>query len=159
MLKFSLIFMFMNSIIMPTVTHPLFLGLLIILQTIMVSIITRLMSSSSWLPLTMFLVVVGGLMVIFMYSTSITSNNIFTKNNITKYFLFTIMIIPLNKEFSIYFFKDTLCTLDNFNKEFFKMFSEVNWASSVFMFYYLLMALLMLIKMINLTKGPMRKKY
>nr|ALO76702.1 NADH deshydrogenase subunit 6 [Melittomma sp. MEL01] len=57
-----------------TMNHPLTLGLMLITQTTMVSLITGSMSPSFWFSYIIFIIMVGGMLVIFIYMTSIASN-------------------------------------------------------------------------------------
>nr|WRO45023.1 NADH dehydrogenase subunit 6 [Cantharis brunneipennis] len=62
--------------------HPLSLGLNLLLQTILIAAITGIMSLNFWISYLLFLVMVGGMLILFMYMTSIASNEkfFFSKN-------------------------------------------------------------------------------
>nr|YP_009500763.1 NADH dehydrogenase subunit 6 [Trioza urticae]AWU49112.1 NADH dehydrogenase subunit 6 [Trioza urticae] len=160
MMKIILAFMLTLSTFMMNLTHPLPLGLMILIQTIFICLITRIVTFSSWMPLTMFLVMVGGLMIIFIYVTSVCSNKKFNKkkSKLSLFFILISILMIYNQSFMINFF-DTVQLKDNFNFEFFKLFMPVNLSSSMFIFLYLLIALMIMINLLSKSKGPLRKKY
>uniref|UniRef100_A0AAU8G8E9 NADH dehydrogenase subunit 6 n=1 Tax=Colposcenia ignota TaxID=3230277 RepID=A0AAU8G8E9_9HEMI len=159
MLKIMLFFMLINSWLFSLFTYPIPLGFMIMCQTLFTCIFIRAMTSSSWLTMTMFLIMVGGLMIIFLYMTSISSNNMMKEIKKTKIFFIIILWYPISMMFINFNTLESLSLIDSFNKEFLKMFSSTNYQSSMFLFVYLLVALVSFIKIMNLTKGPMRKKY
>nr|YP_010744972.1 NADH dehydrogenase subunit 6 [Trioza frangulae]WET58372.1 NADH dehydrogenase subunit 6 [Trioza frangulae] len=160
MVKIILSFMMILSSIMMNFLHPLPLGLMILIQTILICFITRILTFSSWMPLTMFLVMVGGLMIIFIYVASVCSNKKFNmiKTKLYLFYTFIPLVIIFNQSLPINFF-DSIQLSDNFNFEFIKLFMPVNLSSSMFMFLYLLIALIIMVNLLNVSKGPLRKKY
>nr|YP_010175351.1 NADH dehydrogenase subunit 6 [Torleya mikhaili]QSL98487.1 NADH dehydrogenase subunit 6 [Torleya mikhaili] len=64
--------------IMIFMTHPLAMGLILLVQTCLVSLLTGSMSSSFWFSYILFLVFLGGMLVLFIYMTSLASNEMFT---------------------------------------------------------------------------------
>nr|YP_009501915.1 NADH dehydrogenase subunit 6 [Freysuila caesalpiniae]AWU48919.1 NADH dehydrogenase subunit 6 [Freysuila caesalpiniae] len=158
-----IIFLMMScSSMIPTITHPLSLGMIILTQTILICSISRLMMNSSWISFTLFLVMIGGLMVIFMYITSICSNKKFSFPKIKIpmfYFMIVVIFFTFNKSLIMLEMKDTIQMMDMFNLEFTKLFLSMNMMSSNFMFIYLLIMLIIMINLVNINKGPLRKKY
>nr|QRN71402.1 NADH dehydrogenase subunit 6 [Cantharis plagiata] len=76
--------------------HPLSLGLNLLIQTILIAAITGIMSLNFWMSYLLFLVMVGGMLILFMYMTSIASNEkfFFSKNLlITAVVIFSMMTI------------------------------------------------------------------
>nr|WRO44738.1 NADH dehydrogenase subunit 6 [Falsopodabrus tridentatus] len=59
-------------------SHPLTMGLNLLIQTIAIALITGLMSLNFWISYLLFLVMVGGMLILFMYMTSIASNEKFS---------------------------------------------------------------------------------
>nr|WRO44777.1 NADH dehydrogenase subunit 6 [Lycocerus curvatus] len=70
-------------------SHPLSMGLNLLIQTILIAMITGFMSMNFWISYLLFLVMVGGMLILFMYMTSIASNE---KFYFSKYL---ILIIPI----------------------------------------------------------------
>nr|YP_009251213.1 NADH dehydrogenase subunit 6 [Bactericera cockerelli]ANA07534.1 NADH dehydrogenase subunit 6 [Bactericera cockerelli] len=146
--------------IMISLNHPISLGFMILMQTILVCMLTRILTFSAWIPLSMFLVMVGGLMVVFTYVNSICSNSkfSFTSWKMTLFYMITPTYIIYTQPL-VFNYYDNLQLKDNFNLEFVKLFLTINIYSSMFTFLYLLIALIIMINLIGLTKGPLRKKY
>nr|YP_010737657.1 NADH dehydrogenase subunit 6 [Themus regalis]WEQ71794.1 NADH dehydrogenase subunit 6 [Themus regalis] len=63
-------------------THPISMGLNLLAQTIVISLTTGLMALNFWMSFLIFLVMIGGMLILFMYMTSIASNEkfIFSKS-------------------------------------------------------------------------------
>nr|YP_010165768.1 NADH dehydrogenase subunit 6 [Sphaeronemoura elephas]QRR29777.1 NADH dehydrogenase subunit 6 [Sphaeronemoura elephas] len=77
----QLIFIFYSicsTIVFMQMTHPLAMGMMLLLQTVFVSILTGLMTQSFWFSYVLFLVFLGGLLVLFIYVTSLASNEMFS---------------------------------------------------------------------------------
>nr|YP_009502264.1 NADH dehydrogenase subunit 6 [Blastopsylla occidentalis]AWU48867.1 NADH dehydrogenase subunit 6 [Blastopsylla occidentalis] len=140
--------------------NPLSLGFLILMQTIVTCLLSRILSNSSWMSMTLFLVMVGGLMIVFIYMTSISSNEVFLFPKL-KFSLqiIVIWILILNLNFKNNFNNDSLFNMDIFNKEFYKIFLPLNTQSSIFSFLYLLFTLMIIVYLMEMNKGPLRKKY
>nr|YP_009500750.1 NADH dehydrogenase subunit 6 [Paracarsidara gigantea]AWU49009.1 NADH dehydrogenase subunit 6 [Paracarsidara gigantea] len=160
MLKMLLVTLTMMSTIMTYVKHPFTFSFLLLMQTMMISTTTRLLCNSSWISLTLFLIMVGGLMIIFMYSTSICSNQRFNKTPLNFTIIYCLLWMPIMMSQNNFFMKYESLTINNLQyKEFFKMFTPININNSIFMFLYLMLALMVMINLLNFNMGPMRKKY
>nr|AYR05356.1 NADH dehydrogenase subunit 6 [Coleoptera sp. ACP-2013] len=57
--------------------HPLSLTLTIILQTMMIALISGMLNLNFWFSYILFLILIGGMMILFIYMTSIASNEKF----------------------------------------------------------------------------------
>nr|ADO60620.1 NADH dehydrogenase subunit 6 [Omonadus floralis] len=152
----------MLSIIFLFMTHPLSMGIILLLQTIIISMITGKMCLNFWFSYILFLILIGGMLILFIYMTSIASNEKFTLN-------FKIMIPAI--------FSMALILLLNIQWKFFqtnvemKINSQLNLTSfmskyihfptnmiTILMIIYLLITLIMTIKIIKSSKGPLRLK-
>nr|YP_009139051.1 NADH dehydrogenase subunit 6 [Cacopsylla coccinea]AKE49766.1 NADH dehydrogenase subunit 6 [Cacopsylla coccinea] len=161
MIKILLFISILNSSVIMISTHPISFGVILLLQTTLLSICTRMLLNSSWIPLTMFLVMIGGLMILFLYITSICSNKKPTFIQPSFYqmtLMFLVWIFLKNFEIPV-FMNEFLNVKDFCNMEFIKLYLPLNIFSSNFMFLYLLVMLIIMIEILSLNKGPMRKKY
>nr|YP_010164595.1 NADH dehydrogenase subunit 6 [Epeorus carinatus]QRM91384.1 NADH dehydrogenase subunit 6 [Epeorus carinatus] len=61
-----------------TMTHPLAMGLILLCQTLLISMMTGLIAPSFWFSYILFLVFLGGMLVLFIYVTSLASNEMFS---------------------------------------------------------------------------------
>nr|YP_010021596.1 NADH dehydrogenase subunit 6 [Paurocephala sauteri]QOL10537.1 NADH dehydrogenase subunit 6 [Paurocephala sauteri] len=140
--------------------HPLLFSMFILCQTILTCIYTRFLMKSSWLSMTIFMMMVGGLMILFIYITSLSKNMKFTKINFTKmmpYFIISIFLSSFYPQFN--YSNENMQLMDIFNMEMYKIFCPMNIKSSIFMFLYLLFMLIIMINLLKYEKGPLRKKY
>nr|UUJ36846.1 NADH dehydrogenase subunit 6 [Epeorus sp. 02 ZXM-2022a] len=61
-----------------TMTHPLAMGLILLCQTLLIALLTGLLAPSFWFSYILFLVFLGGMLVLFIYVTSLASNEMFS---------------------------------------------------------------------------------
>nr|AXS66128.1 NADH dehydrogenase subunit 6 [Chrysomeloidea sp. 8 KM-2017] len=83
-----------TSLMICLISHPLALGLILLLQTIMIALLTGLMSLNFWSSYIIFLIMIGGMLILFTYMTSIASNEKFKFS--LKMTMFIIPMIPLS---------------------------------------------------------------
>nr|YP_009501967.1 NADH dehydrogenase subunit 6 [Psylla alni]AWU49047.1 NADH dehydrogenase subunit 6 [Psylla alni] len=161
MIKTLMLLAMFNSSIILVSSHPISFGIILLLQTILISICSRMITQSSWIPLTMFLVMVGGLMILFLYITSICSNKKphFLKPKFSQLAFLSISMGLIENYQYLFLMNENINLKDLHNMEFIKLFLPLNTFSSNFMFLYLLVMLIIMIEMMTLNKGPMRKKY
>nr|AUT13421.1 NADH dehydrogenase subunit 6 [Mycopsylla gardenensis] len=141
-------------------SYPLLMGMMLLVFTISLSLSMRMMSNSSWISSTMFLIMIGGLMIIFLYITSICGNQKFKKIKIKMPFFYMFFFLPL-----FFLSKNNLMKLEEitllntYMKEFFKIFMPMNIYSTLFILIYLILTLIIMINLMNFNSGPLRKKY
>nr|YP_010627192.1 NADH dehydrogenase subunit 6 [Eristalinus euzonus]WBK26909.1 NADH dehydrogenase subunit 6 [Eristalinus euzonus] len=161
-LIFSFIFLQMN--------HPLSMGLMLLIQTVMVSCLTGLMTKSFWFSYILFLIMVGGMLVLFIYMTSLASNEMFALS--MKMTIISIMSLMLLM-FMIFFMDKMLMTFNSLNNEM-NMISNMNSYISenslnliklynyptnmitILLINYLLITMIASIKITKLFYGPIR---
>nr|AOY39627.1 NADH dehydrogenase subunit 6 [Scolytinae sp. BMNH 1039896] len=157
----SMLFIFLN--------HPLALGSILLLQSIMASINSGLMYTNFWLSYILFLIMVGGMLIMFMYMTSIASNEKFkmpkTKSLTMKTSIFMLIMIllilfmdpsifPLTSELTLNSSINNNTLLLSLNKFF-------NWPYfilSITLMAYLLLTLIAIVKITGKNLSPMRQK-
>nr|YP_009524085.1 NADH dehydrogenase subunit 6 [Epeorus herklotsi]AXQ88044.1 NADH dehydrogenase subunit 6 [Epeorus herklotsi] len=61
-----------------SMTHPLAMGLILLCQTLLISLMTGLLAPTFWFSYVLFLVFLGGMLVLFIYVTSLASNEMFS---------------------------------------------------------------------------------
>nr|QNV11699.1 NADH dehydrogenase subunit 6 [Rhamphomyia barbata] len=67
-----------SSFIFMQMNHPLAMGLMLLMQTFLICLITGLMTKSFWFSYILFLIFLGGMLVLFIYVTSLASNEMFS---------------------------------------------------------------------------------
>lgn len=166
----------LNRILFLIINHPLTLGFILITQTFLISLFTGIFTIIYWFSYSLFLVFIGGMLVLFMYITSLASNETFYfKINFKK---LNISIILLTILFIIFIFKDWKNILINnkiINKEIFNFSTFINLSQTnylllnkiynfpiniitILLVNYLFLTLVATVKITNIFKGPLRPK-
>nr|AZZ89060.1 NADH dehydrogenase subunit 6 [Plectoderini sp. SX-2018] len=157
----------MNSFISPFMKHPLSLGFFLMMQTIFMCMHSSMLMSSSWYGYIMFITMIGGLMIMFMYMSSIASNEKFymINNKINLIILMTILILMFtNKDSTL---EETTKMMEN---KILIINNEEMKSTSKFMMKYksnltIITMVTLLITMISVTnisstfEGPLKKTY
>nr|QVL28756.1 NADH dehydrogenase subunit 6 [Phytomia errans] len=161
-LIFSFIFLQMN--------HPLSMGLMLLIQTIMVCCITGLMTKSFWFSYILFLIFIGGMLVLFIYMTSLASNEMFSlsmKIMIISIISFVIlMIISLLMDKTMIMFNsmnNEMISISNINSyitensiNLLKLYNYPTNMITILLINYLLITMIASIKITKLFYGPIR---
>nr|ASY97895.1 NADH dehydrogenase subunit 6 [Statilia maculata] len=153
----SIIFLFLN--------HPLSMGLILFLQAICMCLISGSMSVSFWFSYILLLIYLGGMLVLFMYVTSLASNEMFLYSN--KIFL-TILFFPIIFIFMYYInLNFPLNLYENMENSFIMNFTSNNFLLKMYnqpinmitilIASYLFLTLIVVVKIINVHKGPLRQ--
>uniref|UniRef100_UPI0030E02727 NADH dehydrogenase subunit 6 n=1 Tax=Epuraea terminalis TaxID=1553310 RepID=UPI0030E02727 len=156
----SLMFLFLN--------HPLSFGFILLLQTILISLISGMLSYTYWFSYILFLVMIGGMLILFIYMTSIASNKKFKFS----FKLFTLIMILIIMLFLImlidqFFFNNLSINYDMFlsnlnmnNKiSLIKFLNKPNFIIMLMIFNYLFITLIAVTKISHIEKGPLRQKF
>nr|YP_010137184.1 NADH dehydrogenase subunit 6 [Paraglenea fortunei]QWM97243.1 NADH dehydrogenase subunit 6 [Paraglenea fortunei] len=147
-------------------THPLSLGMILLIQTTLIALITGSMSFNYWFSYIIFLIMIGGMLILFIYMTSIASNEKFkfsTKLFILFFSLFFISSMLLMADFYFYHQISIIdLTLQTQQMNFkFSLNKFINWPNNLvflMMIIYLLITLIMVVKITNINYGPLRQK-
>nr|ACT88818.1 NADH dehydrogenase subunit 6 [Pieris rapae] len=172
MLFFFLTMMIFISFVMLFSKHPLKMGLMIITQTLILSLILGVYINTYWFSYILFLVFLGGLLVLFIYVSSIASNEMM--NFSFKMKLFFLLMINMMMILSILKMKNYFNFIDNFiNNEmnemtnyflFFnenkiklsKLYNSQTFLMIMMIIIYLFITLIAIIKITNIFFGPLR---
>nr|YP_009509562.1 NADH dehydrogenase subunit 6 [Tubuca polita]AUN44979.1 NADH dehydrogenase subunit 6 [Tubuca polita] len=164
MLLLTLPLLLSFSILFTQLSHPLAMGLILLIQTLLISISLGLSSFSFWFSYILFLIFLGGMLVLFIYVASLASNEAFVPSTLY------LVIFMLTTFFSMMLlFIDPIMTSSS---------SSLPWSSfststlnpsiimwiyntpsmnfTIFIICYLLLMLIIVVKIVNLFKGPLR---
>nr|UXR11490.1 NADH dehydrogenase subunit 6 [Ceracris nigricornis nigricornis] len=150
--------------------HPMSMMMFIIMQTFLIGIMTGTMMESFWLSYILFLTFLGGMLVLFIYITSIASNEMF-KIKINSIIIIIYMMIILStllynidKMMSTEMIKNTEIMNLNYSINFkemstslVKLYNHPTVIITIMMMIYLFITLLAVVKITNINQGPMRK--
>nr|YP_009471358.1 NADH dehydrogenase subunit 6 [Sibylla pretiosa]AVE15493.1 NADH dehydrogenase subunit 6 [Sibylla pretiosa] len=153
----STIFLFLN--------HPLSMSLILFLQAIFMCLISGFMSLSFWFSYILLLIYLGGMLVLFMYVTSLASNEMFFYSN--KIFSMIILLPIIFIVFYYFMFNYSMNLYENMenssmlnsllNNFLLKMFNQPINMIMILIASYLFLTLIAVVKIINIYKGPLRQ--
>nr|QVM79293.1 NADH dehydrogenase subunit 6 [Rhagium fortecostatum] len=155
----SIMFLFLN--------HPLSFGLILMIQTIFISLMSGLMNLNFWFSYILFLIMIGGMLILFIYMTSIASNEKFKFSyKIMLVMMISIYMMLMFTLFDNYMMEMNLNTYDFINQNFmlnnnFSLSKFLNWPNNMIiylMIIYLLMTLIAVVKITKIKSGPLRQK-
>nr|APX39989.1 NADH dehydrogenase subunit 6 [Cryptocephalus cynarae] len=149
--------------------HPLTLGLILLLQTLMIALLTGLMSLNFWPSYIIFLIMIGGMLILFMYMTSVASNEKFKFSYKLSIYITssTIMTIILSFSMDKHLMAQKFKMIETFNSQEYiypQLFMNkfINFPHNLIylmMIIYLLITLIAIVKISNKTKSTMRMKF
>nr|YP_009536841.1 NADH dehydrogenase subunit 6 [Dendrolimus superans]AQM57913.1 NADH dehydrogenase subunit 6 [Dendrolimus superans]AQM57926.1 NADH dehydrogenase subunit 6 [Dendrolimus superans] len=164
--------MMMMSLIMIFLNHPLSMGLIILIQTLLTCLITGMLIKTYWFSYILFLTFLGGLLVLFIYVTSIASNELFMTNlkmkifmSILLYFMIIMSIIYMNNlnwmnlsnNSEMENIKEMMLFLNNENNlNLNKLYNQQTYLMTMLMIIYLFITLIAVVKITNIFFGPLR---
>nr|APX39686.1 NADH dehydrogenase subunit 6 [Aphthona euphorbiae] len=160
-------FMLLNSILFILFKHPLTCGMILLSQTILTAMITGLMNYNFWYSYILFLIMVGGMLILFIYMTSIASNEKFKFNNkviiwliifFSIFFILNFMdLFYMNYNNNLSNLKDLLLNENNMSMK--KYFNFPNYFIMFSMIIYLFVTLIAIVKITNFSYGALRQKF
>nr|QBC73199.1 NADH dehydrogenase subunit 6 [Peltospira smaragdina] len=150
--------------IMPVMMHPLSLGLCILLCSLSVCLLIGALSYS-WFGFILFLIFVGGLLVMFAYVSALTPNVYFSGSGPILWFFF-LWILSMFVFFSVPFFDSVI--VENFLSNIMSIFFSSMGEKLVFpsrvsimlgLGIILLLNLLAVVKICYYQQGPLRQHF
>nr|WRY72445.1 NADH dehydrogenase subunit 6 [Typhlocyba bilaminata] len=157
MKSFLIKLMVLWSSISITVYNPMSLGMILFAQTTTVILFMNKILYSSWFTMITFMMMIGGLLIMFMYMTSIASNEKFKlKFNLTM--LIMIILILFDEMFISNQINETqeIMSTNNFNLSLTKIFNNKSMLMTILLVMYLLLTMISVTKMVKHHKGPLR---
>nr|YP_009995529.1 NADH dehydrogenase subunit 6 [Ferdinandea cuprea]QNQ07370.1 NADH dehydrogenase subunit 6 [Ferdinandea cuprea] len=171
MMQFMLYSMtFMFSFIFMQMNHPLSMGMLLLIQTVLICCISGLMTKSFWFSYILFLIFVGGMLVLFIYVTSLASNEMFSLSMkmifmMLMYMLSMFMIILFSDKIILMFnsMNNEMISITNINSfisenslNLNKLYNYPTNMITIMLINYLLITLIVTVKITKLFYGPLR---
>nr|YP_010737951.1 NADH dehydrogenase subunit 6 [Ceratophyllus anisus]WEQ92361.1 NADH dehydrogenase subunit 6 [Ceratophyllus anisus] len=167
LLNLGLIFTFTFS----KMSHPLSMGFMLMIQTLWISIFIGIISKTFWFSYILFITFLGGMLILFIYMTSLSSNEYFKfsiKTFMFSLMMFIIMLLIinfmdltffnyLNNSDSFIFNSLSYSNINILNMN--KLYNYPNNLITITLIIYLLMTLIIVVKITDLFIGPMRKNF
>nr|WNL53793.1 NADH dehydrogenase subunit 6 [Nasutitermes sp. 1 MLW-2023a]WNL53806.1 NADH dehydrogenase subunit 6 [Nasutitermes sp. 1 MLW-2023a]WNL53819.1 NADH dehydrogenase subunit 6 [Nasutitermes sp. 1 MLW-2023a] len=150
----------MTSLMFTQMKHPMAMGLMLLMQTIMICLISGTMYSSFWFSYILFMIMIGGMLVLFMYMTSLASNEMFSPSN--KMLMISSITLPIltcmmptltnNKEMNMHatMMENEITTTTTV------MYNQMMGTMTTMLVIYMLLTLIVVVNIINVSKGPLR---
>ena len=156
-----------TSIIFTQLLHPLAIGLALLFQTILICCTTGLSNISFWFSYVLFLIFLGGMLVLFIYVTSLASNEIFKPSIILIIVISSVLIIrvfiniidpiilpqikssriPITLNSQPYSIDISLVST---------IYNPTTIKLTIFIVFYLLLTLIVVVKITDTFFGPLR---
>lgn len=148
------------------------MGLILLIQTVIIRIITGIIIKTFWFSYVLFLVFVGGILVLFIYVTSLASNEIFNVSikilliSLIMFFILNLGLLFTDKIFNLFLFE----SFDGINLNLIKSFYNENLLTinklynfpinliTIILIVYLFLTLVAVVKITNIFEGPLRPK-
>nr|ARH54283.1 NADH dehydrogenase subunit 6 [Curculionidae sp. 2 AH-2016] len=161
MLILNIMFSFLFSFL----KHPLSMGCILLIQTIIISLMTGSLYYNFWFSYILFLIMIGGMLVMFIYMTSIASNEKFMIPKFFPLFLLIIILCTFMLFYSDKFWTELTSTkmimlsqsklMLNFNMN--KFFNYPNFKMMLILIIYLLITLIATVKIVGKNLSTLRQ--
>nr|URX53405.1 NADH dehydrogenase subunit 6 [Procryptotermes leewardensis] len=151
----------LSSMMFTQMNHPLAMGMMLLMQTTMMCMITGLMHQSFWFQYILFMVFIGGMLVLFIYVASLASNEMFSLSTKMMMISMGMMVASMmTKNWTSPTSSDS--TMHDMTKESItlmtsKLYNQPNGSLTILAALYLLMTLIVVVKITNLSSGPLRQ--
>nr|AYR05280.1 NADH dehydrogenase subunit 6 [Coleoptera sp. ACP-2013] len=154
------------TMILIFMSHPISMGSILLIQTMMICFLTGFFNLNFWFSYILFLVMIGGMLILFIYMTSTASNEKFkfSMNMILltlSLFMLITMFYLFTDNYSISQFSTNLNLQFNNKMLIFSLSKFFNYPMNNFilmMMIYLLITLIAIVKITNYKFGPLRQK-
>nr|YP_010384335.1 NADH dehydrogenase subunit 6 [Squilla biformis]UGW52215.1 NADH dehydrogenase subunit 6 [Squilla biformis] len=155
------------SMIFINLSHPLAMGSMLLLQTLIICAITALMNFYVWFSYILFLIFLGGMLVLFIYITSLASNEmfqfsfklIFFFTTVTGLSILLLFMDPLLLDFKMASADMSSLMSNSYNSQMVlisNIYSTNTMMTTLFMILYLLLTLIVVVKITYTFLGPLR---
>nr|AML26648.1 NADH dehydrogenase subunit 6 [Ptiliidae sp. BMNH 1274723] len=150
-------FLLLMTMMLMFINHPLSMNLILILITITIALTNGFMNSNFWFSYMLFLIMIGGLMIIFMYMTNTMSNQKFQFSFKNFLIMFTLLIMLLLINFDHQMIHENISWSPMNNSSLLKFINLPSMMLMILMINYLLITLVATVKITKFYLGPFRQ--
>nr|YP_010999291.1 NADH dehydrogenase subunit 6 [Cricotopus ornatus]WPM93137.1 NADH dehydrogenase subunit 6 [Cricotopus ornatus] len=153
--------------------HPLAMGLMLLIQTFLICLISGFITKTFWFSYVLFLIFLGGMLVLFIYVTSLASNEMF---NFSMKLLIMCMMTFLSIYFIMFLLDKNLMLSSMMNMENMlindmnsmlmenslmlnKLYNFPINLLTILLMVYLFLTLIAVVKITNVFEGPLRPQF
>nr|UQJ73483.1 NADH dehydrogenase subunit 6 [Diamesa sp. 10XL] len=162
-----------SSTIFMQMKHPMAMGLMLLVQTALICLVTGNYSKTFWFSYVLFLIFLGGMLVLFIYVTSLASNEmfsfsmkIFIMSTVILFVSLIIMFIMDNSMIAnflsnneVYSMMDMKSFINENTVSLNKLYNFPTNMLTILLINYLFLTLIAVVKITNIYEGPLRPKY
>nr|ASS30673.1 NADH dehydrogenase subunit 6 [Gastroptychus rogeri] len=159
-IAFSLLFLMLE--------HPLSIGCILLIQTILVAATLGVMNKTFWFSYILVLIFLGGMLILFIYVASLASNEKFNFNMqyLIMFCFFSVLLMLYLFFIDYLMISNKMIYSMNMMKMDIKFDMNLNQISyiynfntfyfTLFIIFYLLLTLLVIVKIMNISNKPLR---
>nr|YP_009051013.1 NADH dehydrogenase subunit 6 [Allantus luctifer]AIG61941.1 NADH dehydrogenase subunit 6 [Allantus luctifer] len=166
--NFLLNFLFLNTNFFLLSKTPLSMGLIFLFPTLFISLFSGKKKFNFWDSYILFLMMLGGKLILFIYVSSLSPNQKFSLKKKKIFFIIIFFFMIINFKKSNYFMMINL-EMNNFSfieiennfslkMSMNKLYNNPTNFIMIMLINYLLMVLFIVVKITNINMGPLRKK-
>nr|ABB90928.1 NADH dehydrogenase subunit 6 [Grylloblatta sculleni] len=157
------------SMIFTQMNHPMAMGLMLLMQTALITLMTGMMTQSFWFSYILFLVFLGGMLVLFIYVTALASNEMFSMSPklMIMMMMTTMMTMMMMYKSSYWLTEYSTMEMNLINnvlmgKEnlmpLIKLYNNPTSPITMMLIMYLFLTLIAIVKITNIFQGALRQK-
>nr|YP_003495089.1 NADH dehydrogenase subunit 6 [Hypoderma lineatum]ADD21037.1 NADH dehydrogenase subunit 6 [Hypoderma lineatum] len=164
--------MLIISLTFLSMKHPLAMGLTLLIQTTMICLFSGLITKSFWFSFILFLIFLGGMLVLFIYVTSLASNEMFSMSmkilflSLSIFIIMMILLLTIDKNMLLQYKNLEVMQINNMMSYYTeislslnKLYNYPTNLMTILLMNYLLITLIAIVKITNLFKGPLRPMF
>nr|YP_010157574.1 NADH dehydrogenase subunit 6 [Anopheles sacharovi]QRF92870.1 NADH dehydrogenase subunit 6 [Anopheles sacharovi]QYJ55420.1 NADH dehydrogenase subunit 6 [Anopheles sacharovi]QYJ55433.1 NADH dehydrogenase subunit 6 [Anopheles sacharovi]QYJ55446.1 NADH dehydrogenase subunit 6 [Anopheles sacharovi]QYJ55459.1 NADH dehydrogenase subunit 6 [Anopheles sacharovi] len=158
------------SFIFMQMKHPLSMGLMLLTQTFLTCLLTGIYVKTFWFSYVLFLIFLGGMLILFIYVTSLSSNEMFTMSfslttlSLFIFFMMIMMFFIIDKSLIEQFISNMEMEKFSINNNLInenilflnKMYNFPTNLITLLLINYLFLTLLVTVKITKKFYGPLR---
>lgn len=168
MVIYEIPFIILFSLIFTRLNHPLSTGLVLLVQTVLISVGSGLFRKRYWFSYILFLIFLGGMLVLFIYVASLAANEQFK----VKRSIGLILLLGGGIRGALFFLDPVVLTnkinisISRFVSDYFDIregafrvraiYNTPRMCFTLFIIRYLLLALFVVVNLIRRSSGPLR---
>nr|ADZ47924.1 NADH dehydrogenase subunit 6 [Xenophyes cascus] len=148
-------------------THPLVMGMIIMAQTLLTCLMINLINQSTWIAFMVFLLIMGGLLILFLYIISIAPNEMSQNNPLTtkKTLMMVVtitLIVMLTHTWNMKHFNETCSNNPLIQMKlseaplFAKLFNHNMSSMVILLMLILFLNLCIMVSLVSIESGPLR---
>nr|AVN68125.1 NADH dehydrogenase subunit 6 [Anaplecta calosoma] len=146
--------------------HPLAMGASLLVQTTLITMMSGMLMKTFWFAYILFIIFVGGMLVLFIYVTTLASNEMFKFS--TKMLVILTITMTMNWVMWNYWDKEMVYSWaenkinnpdiysNETNKMLMKLYNKPTMIITITMAIYMLLTLIVVVKITSINSGPLR---